>query len=101
MYNLQFLNIGRDEIEAQILEMPATYTSLDFCTRFQRNYPDLYEQFLCMYTRRNPSVDRRHAIQIVHTQLMHTVNDRFHHLTRKERTIANPKGGQMSQWTRV
>jgi hypothetical protein len=29
------------------------------------------------------------------------VNDRFHHLVRKVRTVANPKGGDMSEWTRV
>jgi hypothetical protein len=42
-----------------------------------------------------------HAIQIVNSQLMHTVNDRFHHLARKIRTIVNPKGGDMSEWTKV
>jgi hypothetical protein len=32
---------------------------------------------------------------------MHTVNDRFHDLTPKVRTIRNPKGGEMSEWTRT
>jgi hypothetical protein len=51
-----------------------------------------------MYQDRN---DRPHAIQIVHSQLMHTVNDRFARLTQKVRTIPNPKGGDMSEWRRL
>jgi hypothetical protein len=101
MYNRQFMEVGRDEIAAQIREMPATFTSLDFYTRFQSNYPQVYEDFVRIYTSRDTGLDRPHAIQIVHTQLMHTVNDRFHNLARKVRTVPNPKGGEMSEWTRV
>lgn len=101
MYNRQFLELAQDEIEAQIRQMPENYTSLDFYTGFERNYAQLYEDFIRIYTDRNNTLDRPHAVQIVHTQLMHTVNDRFHHLTRKVRTVRNPKGGEMSEWTRV
>jgi hypothetical protein len=71
--------------------MPEHYVSLDFCNSFETNYPHLLEDFIRIYTDRRH--DRPHAIQIVHSQLMHTVNDRFHHLTRKVRTIPNPKKG--------
>jgi hypothetical protein len=98
MYNRQFLDLGSDEIEAQIGSMPEHYVSRDFCNGFETNYPQLREDFIRIYTDRRH--DRPHAIQIVHSQLMHTVNDRFHHLTRKVRTVPNPKGGDMSEWVR-
>ena len=101
MYNRQFLELAHDEIEAQIRQMPDHYTSFDFYTGFEGNHPQLYEDFIRIYMDRNSTLDRPHAVQIVHTQLMHTVNDRFHQMTRKVRTVRNPKGGQMSEWTRV
>jgi hypothetical protein len=99
MYNEQFLTIASTEIEAQIRTMPAHFTSNEFYERFARNYSAKYEELILLYMARNH--DRPHAIQIVNSQLMHTVNDRFHHLARKVRTIANPKGGDMSEWTRA
>jgi hypothetical protein len=99
MYNRKFLEDGHDEIEAQILAMPGNYVSLDFCTGFEENHPQLRENFIRFYMSRGHS--RPHAIQIVHSQLMHTVNDRFHHLTRKIRTVPNPRGGDMSEWVRL
>ena len=101
MYNRQFLELAQDEIEAQIRQMPDNFTSSDFYTGFKRNYPQLYEDFIRIYMGRNSTLDRPHAAQVVHTQLMHTVNDRFHHLTHKVRTVRNPKRGEMSEWTRV
>jgi hypothetical protein len=98
MHNRKFLELGRDEIEAQIRTMPRHYVSIDFCIGFESNYPQLRENFIHIYTNRGH--DRPHAIQIVHAQLMHTVNDRFHHLTGKVRTVPNPKGGEMSEWVR-
>lgn len=98
MYNQEFLNRGHDEIEATIRSMARTYRSVDFYTSFQQTYPELWESFIRIYTRRLHS--RPHAIKLVHSQLMHTVNDKFFHLTRKVTTIANPKGGDMSEWVR-
>ncbi len=60
MYNRQFIDRGHDQIEAQILRMPRQYVSLDFCDDFGTNYPDLYEQFIRIYTARHH--DRPHAI---------------------------------------
>jgi len=99
MYNGQFLELGGEKIEQQILAMPESFNSMDFYSQFEQNYPKLYDQFILMYMSKGH--DRPHAVQIVHTQLMHTVNDRYHHLARKVRTIPNPKGGQMSEWSRV
>lgn len=99
MYNEQFLIIASTEIEAQIRAMPAHFTSDEFYEHFAQNHSAKYEELVRLYTTRNH--DRPHAIQIVNSQLMHTVNDRFHHLARKVRTIANPKGGDMSEWTRT
>ena len=79
--------------------MPQTFTSSDFCEVFQENHSRQYEAFLEIYARRHH--DRAHAVQIVHSQLMHTVNDRFSHLARKVRTLPNPKGGAMSEWRRA
>ena len=98
MYNRQFLEMGHDEIEAQIRRMPERYLSSEFCDDFEANYPQLIEDFVRIYTARRH--DRPHAVQIVHSQLMNTVNDRFHRLTRKLRTVPNPKGGDMSEWVR-
>ena len=98
MYNRQFLQLGHNEIEATILAMPRNYTSFDFCLEFERNHWQTREAFIEIYMHRRH--DRRHAIQIVHSQLMHTVNKCFHHLTRKVRTIPNPNGGDMSDWVR-
>jgi hypothetical protein len=98
MYNRQFLQLGKNEIEEQILAMPRTYTSFDYYTAFERNHGQQYQQFIRIYMARNH--DEPHAIQIVNSQLMHTVNDRFHHLTRKVSTVPNPKGGDMSEWVR-
>ena len=94
----QFCEMGHDEIEAQIGNMPERYVSCEFCNDFEANYPQLRRDFIRIYTDRGH--DLPHAIQIVHSQLMHTVNDRFHHLTRKVRTVRNPKGGDMSEWVR-
>lgn len=99
MYNEQFLTIAKAEIEGQIRAMPAHFTSAEFYERFAEDHSAKYEDLIRLYTARNH--DRPHAIQIVNSQLMHTVNDRFHHLARKVRTIANPKGGDMSEWTKV
>jgi hypothetical protein len=99
MYNRQFLELGHDEIEAQILAMPRNYVSEDFCTAFEENNPQLNESFIQIYTARLHS--RPRATQIAHSQLMHTVNDRFRHLTQKVRTVPNPKGGDMSEWIRL
>jgi hypothetical protein len=98
MYNRRFLELAEAEIEAQIQEMPAKYTSDTFCEAFADHFPETWERFVALYTAR--SHDRPHAIQIVHSQLMHTVNSRFTHLTRKVRTVPNPKGGDMSEWVR-
>jgi hypothetical protein len=99
MYNQRMLDLAADEIRNQITAMSRDYTSLDFCTAFKRTYSAYYEEFIRFYTARGHS--RPHAIQVVHSQLMHTVNSRFYHLTRKVRTIPNPKGGEMSAWVRV
>jgi hypothetical protein len=99
MYNQQMLDLAGDDIENQIAAMPLNYTSLDFCDAFAANYPTQYEEFIRLFTARGH--DRPHAIQLAHTQLMHTVNDRFQHLTRKVQTISNPKGGDMSAWVRT
>lgn len=98
MYNRRFLELAGTEIEAQIQAMPVTYTSDTFCAGFAERFPEKREGFVALYTAR--SHDRPHAIQIVHSQLMHTVNSRFTHLTQKVRTVANPKGGDMSEWVR-
>ena len=99
MYNKRFLDLAAVEIEAQVLLMPRSYTSFDYYTNFERNYRGLYEQFVRIYTDRQH--DRAHAIKIVHSQLMHTINHCFQHFTRKVRTVHNPKGGDMSEWARV
>ena len=101
MYNQQFFNFGREQIETQIREMPSTFTSTEFLSRFEASFPAIYEDFIRIYMSWDDALDRPHAIQIVHSQLMHTVNDRFHSLARKVQTIRNPKGGDMSEWTRV
>src|SRR5260370_38674205 len=98
MYNRQFLQLGKDDIEEQILAMPRTYTSLDYYTDFELNHGQRYEQFVRIYTARNH--DRPHAKQIVNSQLMHTVNYCFQNLTHKIRTVQNPKAGDMSEWVR-
>jgi hypothetical protein len=103
MYNAQFLQLGHVEIERQILAMPArphNYTSEDYLAGFCKNNPLLYANFIRIYTNRHHN--RPHAMQIVHSQLMHTVNNCFPHLTRKVRTIPNlKKGGDMSLWVRL
>jgi hypothetical protein len=101
MYNARFLQLGYDEIERQILDMPLgphNYTSDDYLSRFSISNPQLYQDFIDMYTKRHHT--RPHALQIVHSQLMHTVSECFPHLTHKVRTIPNPKGGDMSLWVR-
>ncbi|PYP84512.1 MAG: hypothetical protein DMG65_22315 [Candidatus Angelobacter sp. Gp1-AA117] len=98
MYNQQILDLARGEIEQQIQSMPAQFTSFDFYTAFAANHSRKYQQLIRIYTQRH---DRPHAIQILHSQLMHTVNDRFSHLVRKTHTIANPKGGDMSAWVKA
>ena len=103
MYNRRMLERAHKEIEAQIRRMPRVKncTSLDFYTGFQENHSTLYEEFIRMYMDRDSTVDRPHAEQVVHAQLMHTVNHCFHHLIRKVRTIPNPKGGNQSEWIRL
>jgi len=98
MYNQQFLAIAQQEIEAQIHAMPITFTSFEFYSSFESNHPQKYQDLLRVYTDRQH--DEAHARQIVNSQLMHTVNDRFHHLARKVETIENPKGGDMSLWSK-
>lgn len=99
MFNQRFLDLGRDEIDTQILAMPRGFASDAFCAAFESNHPQLYEDFLRIYLARGHS--RPHAIQIVNAQLMHRVNDRFSDKARKVRTVPNPKGGDMSEWVRV
>ncbi len=99
MYNKQFLIIASSEIEAHIRAMPDHFDSRQFCEGFAENYSKKYKEFISLYTARGH--DQPHAIQIVNSQLMHTVNDRFHHLTGKVRTVPNPKGGDMSEWRKI
>lgn len=98
MYNRKMLQIGGTQIEAQIRLMPSNYFSVDFITAFERNHSQQYDSFVQLY--RVGDCDLPHAKQTVNSQLMHTVNDRFSHLTRKVRTVPNPKGGNMSEWVR-
>jgi hypothetical protein len=98
MHNRRFLELAAEEMRTQILAMPKRFTSLDYYTAFAKSYPKQYEGFVRIYTDRGR--DRPHAIQTVHSQLMHTINSCFHHLARKVRTIQNPKGGDMSDWVR-
>jgi hypothetical protein len=99
VYNRRILAEMQDEIAEQIQAMPNNYTSLDFYTALRINHPHKYEAFILSYMRRGH--DRPHAIQIFHSQLMHTVSHSFSRLTRKVATIGNPKGGEMSQWVGV
>jgi hypothetical protein len=99
VYNEYFLTIASSEIEAQISAMPEQFDSREFYEGFAENYSTKYEELISLYTARGH--DLPHAIQIVNSQLMHTVNDRFHHLAHKVRTVTNPKGGDMSEWTKV
>ena len=99
MYNRRFLDLADAEIAAQIRSMPPSFTSERFCQGFAERFPEKWERFVSLYTAR--SHDRPHAIQIVHAQLMHTVQSRFAHLTRKTRTVPNRKGGDMSEWVRT
>jgi hypothetical protein len=99
MYNQQMLDLATVEIEAQIAAMASTYTSAEFYTEFALHYSGIYSQFIRSFTAREH--DESHAIQLVNSQLMHTVNDKFSHLTRKVKTIPNPKGGDMSEWIKL
>jgi hypothetical protein len=99
MYSKRVLDYMRDEIEQQIQAMPNTFSSADFYVALQNNYPVKYEDLVSSYI--DPVTDHRHAIQKMHAQLMHTVNACFSQLTRKVATVANPKGGDMSQWERL
>jgi hypothetical protein len=99
MYNEQFLAIASSEIEAQIRSMPNRFDSREFYDQFPANYRAKYEELVRLYTARGH--DEPHASQIVNSQLMQTVNDRFHHLARKVKTVANPKGGDMREWAKV
>ena len=99
MYNRLILAELHSEIEEQIRAMPNQFTSEEFYTSLARNNPRKYERLIARYVRRGH--DRAHATQVLHAQLMHTVRDRFSHLTRKVATIDNPKGGDMSQWVRI
>ena len=99
MFNRRFLDLGQAEIDAQIDAMPRRYTSDEFLRAFEENNSNLYEEFVRFYSERGHP--RAHAIQIVNSQLMHTVNACFSLRTRKIRTVPNPKGGDMSEWRRV
>jgi hypothetical protein len=97
MYN-RYMMEHAAEIRAEILAMPPNYVSPDYLTAFPQRNPDVYDDWIRMYMSRNHS--RPHAIQIVNSQLMHTVNHCFSELTRKTSTEKNPKGGNMSRWIR-
>src|SRR6266481_5555691 len=99
MYNKCILGLAHEEIETQIRTMPQSYTSRDFYTSFENNHRQKYEDLIRIYTDRRH--DRPHAVQILHSQLMHTVNECFSSLTRKVRTVSNPKGGEMSLWVKM
>jgi hypothetical protein len=99
MYNRMFLDRAHDQIASQIAAMPSRYFSNAFYATFEANHGTLYDEFVGYYMGKGH--DRPHAIQIVNQQLMHTVNACFSHLTRKIRTVPNPKGGDMSEWERL
>jgi hypothetical protein len=98
MFNRGFLDRAAGQIDRQIRAMPSPYTSVQFYSAFQSVYPTIYGDFIRVYTRRGH--DRAHATKIVNAQLMHTVQHCFHSLTTKVQTVANPKGGDMSEWVR-
>jgi hypothetical protein len=97
MYNRKMMEY-RDQIEAVILAMRPTYDSPDYYTAFERDNRQIYNGFVSGYEGRGHT--RPHAVQIVNSQLMHTVNHCFPELTHKVSTIPNPKGGDMSEWIR-
>jgi hypothetical protein len=99
VYSQRILAEMHDEIVESIQAMPNHYTSLEFYSSLARNHPRKREILIDSYMEKGH--DRPHAIQIFHQQLMHTVSDRFSHLTRKVATIGNPKGGEMSRWVRL
>jgi len=98
MYNRQFMEDAAEEMRDTILAMRPNYVSTDYYTAFERGNPHVYDGWIRIYTRRGHL--RPHAIQIVNSQLMHTVNHCFSELTRKTSTVPNPKGGDMSRWIR-
>jgi hypothetical protein len=99
MYSNRILEVASTEIEEQLQSMPRRFRSDDFYSAFKSNYPRQYETIIRMYVARGH--DRPHAIQIAHSQLMHTVNNQFDHLVRKISDCPNPKGGRMSLWASV
>jgi hypothetical protein len=98
-YSKRVLDELGTEMERQIRAMPREYTSTDFYTALERNHAQKYENLVRSYM--SHVVDRPHAIQKMHTQLMQTVNTCFSQLTRKMATISNPRGGNMSRWVRL
>jgi|SRR2546423_13641294 hypothetical protein len=98
IFNRKFLAMASIQIDQQIRSMPQTFTSFDFYKAFEQNHSRQYEAFIRMYMPRHL---RPYAVKIVHSQLMHTINNCFRHLVRKTHTIRNPKGGDMSEWQRV
>jgi hypothetical protein len=99
MYNAHFLRTGHDEIERQILAMPHNYESPDYLSGFSASHARIYRDWIDGYLARHHTLP--HAIQIVNSQLMHTVSHCFPRLTHKVSTIKNPKGGDMSWWVRL
>ena len=99
MYNKRILEIAGTEIEGLLQSMPTRFGSDSFYLPFAYHHPRKYETIVQSYVTRGH--DRAHAIQIAHSQLMHTVNDKFDHLVKKIADCPNPKGGRMSRWVRT
>lgn len=86
------------ELRAVLLAMHPNFVSPDYYAAFERYNRQAYGEFVHTYMQRGH--DRPHAVQIVNSQLMHTVNHCFPKLTRKVSNVPNPKGGNMSCWIR-
>ena len=99
MYNKRILEVAHTAIEEQLQGMPMRFDSNRFYLAFALHHAREYEAIVETYVTRGH--DRAHAVQITHSQLMHTVNNKFDHLARKTADCPNPKGGRMSLWVRV
>jgi hypothetical protein len=105
-YSKAVMHIAGSLIPQMIQAMPSKFESNQFIKLFAERHALAYEIIVKFYLADQPlnmsPIDRRrHATQVAHQQIMHTVCNRFHHLVAKKGDVPNPNGGDQSTWEKM
>jgi len=105
-YSKAVMCVAGSLVPQTIQSLPSKFTSNEFLQLFAEKHKLEYEIIVKFYLAdqpldRSPTDRFRHAKQVAHQQIMHTVCNCFPHLVAKKGDTPNPNGGVQSAWEKL